>query len=214
MLTVGAPKPLLRGWFHVAAFVVAFPAGIILIARADHAMARTAAAVYAATLLLSFGTSAAYHRLARSERSRAILQRLDHAMIYVLIAGTYVPASLLGLPLRWGIPLLSVVAAGAIIGMAIKLVAFDRRFVRFGYALYPILGWAALFVLPVLIENLSGATLALIVGGGLLYTVGFPVLMFQRPDPWPKVFGYHEVWHSFTIAAAVLHYGAVTNLVA
>lgn len=206
------PRPVLRGWSHVAAAVVAVPAGVILLVHADHAMARTAAAIYVATVVLSFGTSAAYHRLARSPRSIRVMQRLDHAMIYLLIAGTYVPACLVGLPLRWGVPLLSVVAAGAVTGVILKLAAFER--VQWlSYALYPILGWAALGALPGMIRHVPTTPLLLIFGGGILYTVGFPVLLRRRPDPWPRVFGYHEVWHVMTIAAAALHFGAVAILV-
>ena len=203
---------MLRGWSHVLAFAIAIPAGVVLVLRADHAMARAAAAIYVATVLLGFGTSAAYHRLARSPRARAVMQRLDHSMIYLLIAGTYVPACLVALPPRWGIPLLCVVGVGAVTGVVLKLVAFDRvRWLSDG--LYPVLGWAALAVLPVLVDSLSTAGLALLLGGGVLYTVGFPVLLAKRPDPWPRVFGYHEVWHVFTVAAAVLHFGAVASVV-
>ena len=207
-------QPLLRGWTHLVAFVVAIPAGVVLIIRAEQALATTAAAIYVATVLLSFGTSAAYHRLARSARSRRIMQRLDHAMIYLLIAGTYVPACLLGLPLSWGIPLLAVVGTGAVAGIVLKLVAFDRRGSWVAYALYPALGWAAVVALPVLVDHLSTSVLVLILAGGVAYTIGFPVLLLKRPDPWPRVFGYHEVWHVFTILAAVLHFGAVAALVA
>lgn len=185
----------------------------MLIVQADRAMATTAASIYVATVLLSFGTSAAYHRLARSERSRRIMQRLDHAMIYLLITGTYVPASLMGLPPARGIPLLSVVATGALIGIVLKIVAFEGRAAWVAYSLYPALGWAAVVVLPVLVDHLSTPVLMLILGGGVSYTIGFPVLLLKRPDPWPEVFGYHEVWHAFTIVAAVMHFGAVAALV-
>ncbi len=140
------------------------------------------------------------------------MQRLDHAMIYLLIAGTYVPTSLLGLPPRWGIPLLSFVGAGALLGVVLKIAAFGRGPAWLGHALYPALGWAAVAVLPVLIDNVATQTWLLILGGGLAYTVGFPVLLLRRPDPWPRVFGYHEVWHVFTIAAAIMHYAAVWSL--
>ena len=109
------------------------------------------------------------------------MQRLDHGMIYLLIAGTYTPICLVALPLRWGIPLL---------------------------------GWAAVAATPALRDSLSGLQLALVFSGGVAYTVGFPILLLRRPDPWPRVFGYHEVWHSLTVLAAVLHFGAVALLVA
>jgi hemolysin III len=206
-------RPALRGWSHVVIFIVAVPAGIVLVLRADHAMARAAAAIYVATALLGFGTSAAYHRLARSPRARAVMQRLDHSMIYLLIAGTYVPACLVGLPPRWGIPLLCFIAAGAITGIVLKLAAFHRvRWLSDG--LYPVLGWSALAVTPAMIAYLSTPALVLILVGGVFYTLGFPVLLLKRPDPWPRIFGYHEVWHALTVVAAVLHFGAVAVMVA
>ena len=155
-----------------------------------------------------FGTSAAYHRLAKSYRARAIMQRLDHSMIYLLIAGTYVPICLVALPRAWGIPLLSVVGGLGLIGMVIKLTDI-KRLSWLGYALYPIMGWCAVIAAPAIGTHLTPFQLALIAAGGIAYTVGFPVLLLRRPDPWPSVFGYHEVWHGFTVVAAVLHFGAV-----
>ncbi len=204
--------PLTRGWLHAVAFVAALPGGALLLAGATSTAGRVAAAVYAASLALLFGTSAGYHCLARSARARTVLQRLDHSMIYVLIAGTYTPVCLLALPLRWGVPLLSVVWAGAIVGIVCKCVAFER----FGHranALYLILGWISVLAAPVLARSLSAGQLTLLVLGGLAYTVGFPVLALRRPDPWPRVFGYHELWHVFTVVAGILHFGLVVTLV-
>lgn len=206
-------RPSWRGVLHSWAFFAAIPAGILLIVFAGGASGRTAASVYTGTLLLVFGTSASYHRLAQSVRARHIMQRLDHSMIYLLIAGTYVPLCLVALPLRWGIPLLATVTAFGILGMVIKL-SGARRLQNLGYALYPIMGWAAVAAAPALADSLTPLQLALIVGGGLAYTIGFPVLLLKRPDPWPRSFGYHEVWHGFTVVAAVLHFGAVASVVA
>jgi hemolysin III len=141
------------------------------------------------------------------------MQRLDHSMIYLLIAGTYAPICLVALPLRWGIPLLVSVTAIGIFGMVIKLAAI-RRLQGLGYALYPIMGWAAIVAAPALARYLTVPQLALVVAGGLAYTIGFPVLLLKRPDPWPRSFGYHEVWHGFTVLAAILHFGAVASVVA
>jgi hemolysin III len=204
--------PLWRGRAHAITFFAAIPAGIVLIALAQSPTARVAAAIYAMTLLLGFGTSAAYHRIARTPRARLLMQRLDHSMIYLLIAGTYVPVCLLALPPHWGIPLLSVVAGGAVLGICLKLLAFHRA-QWLGFALYPILGWAAIAAAPVLHHHLTPLQLVLIVAGGITYTIGFPVLLAKWPDPWPRTFGYHEVWHAFTIVAAVLHFSAVATLV-
>ena len=206
-------RPVWRGRMHTWAFAAAIPAGIALIATSGPAAARVAASIYAASLLLLFGTSASYHRLAKSPRARQIMQRLDHSMIYVLIAGTYVPICLVVLPPAWGIPMLVVVGLCAVTGMVLKLAWFGR--VNWlSYSLYPIMGWAAVIVSPVLITHLTGLQLGLIVAGGLAYTIGFPVLLAKRPDPWPTVFGYHEVWHLLTVVAAVLHFAAVTNVLA
>jgi hemolysin III len=208
-----AERPTWRGLMHSWAFLAAIPAGVLLIVLADRPAARTAAAIYASTLLAVFGTSAAYHRLAQSYRARQIMQRLDHAMIYLLIAGTYVPICLVALPLAWGVSLLSVVGAMGLLGIVLKLFVV-QRLQWLTYALYPIMGWAAVFAGPVLADHLTGLQLGLVVAGGLAYTIGFPILLLRRPDPWPKVFGYHEVWHGFTVLAAMLHFGAVALVVA
>jgi hemolysin III len=206
-------RPSFRGMLHAGAFFAAIPAGIVLIAIADGTAATVAAAIYAVTLLLLFGTSASYHRLAHSVRAREVMQRLDHSMIYLLIAGTYVPICLVALPPAWGIPMLAIVGTLAVIGMVLKLGFFHgARIVS--YSLYLVMGWVAVIAGPALIANLSGLQLGLMIAGGLAYTIGFPVLVRRRPDPWPKTFGYHEVWHLLVVVAAVLHFAAVTDVVA
>ena len=212
LIPEGLDLPLWRGRAHAITFFAAIPAGLLLVVLASDATARIVAAIYAASLLAVFGTSAAYHRLAQTPKARAVMQRLDHSMIYLLIAGTYVPVCLLALPRSWGIPMLTLVGAGALVGMGLKLLAFQRA-QWIGLALYPILGWSALAAAPVLVHHLSPVQLSLIVAGGVAYTVGFPVLLAKWPDPWPRTFGYHEVWHAFTIVAAVLHFSAVATLV-
>lgn len=206
-------RPTWRGRLHVYAFIAAIPAGILLILVSESATARTAAAIYAAALLLVFGTSAAYHRLATSDRARHVMQRLDHSMIYLLITGTYVPICLLALPPEWGIPILAAVGAMAVAGMVFKLTAWGKARIA-SFALYPVMGWLVVIATPVLIANLSAVQLVLLLAGGIAYTVGFPVLLVRRPNPWPMTFGYHEVWHTFTVVAAALHFAAVTTVVA
>ncbi|MGB0113552.1 MAG: hemolysin III family protein [Ilumatobacteraceae bacterium] len=206
-------RPAWRGMMHAWAFFLAIPAGIALVVVANGAAATVGAAIYAVTLLALFGTSAAYHRLAQSQRARQIMQRLDHSMIYLLIAGTYVPLCLVALPPAWGIPMLAIVGTLALIGVVLKLTAFDRM-QKLSYALYPIMGWAAIIAAPALYRSLTAPQMALIVAGGLAYTIGFPVLLTRRPDPWPTTFGYHEVWHLFVVVAAALHFAAVSNVVA
>lgn len=205
-------RPTWRGWFHVAAFLLAIPGGVLLILGANGAAATVGASIYTAGILLGFGTSAAYHRLARSEQVQQIMQRMDHSMIFVLIAATYTPICLVGLPPAWGIPILCTVWAGAFLGIALKQFAFDRLKVL-EYALYPLLGWIVVVAAPVLYDRLTTAQLVLLVAGGLLYTVGIPVLVRERPDPWPRTFGYHEIWHGFTVAAGACHFAVVALLV-
>lgn len=206
MLT--ADRPVWRGLMHAWAFFAVIPAGVLLVALAEQPAARVAAAVYFVTLLAVFGTSAAYHRLTKTYRQRQIMQRVDHAMIYLLIAGSYAPICLVALPRSWGVPLLAVVGGIGATGMLIKAFAWNRLRVV-GYVLYLVMGWAAIVALPVMASHLTGLQLGLVLAGGVAYTVGLPVLLLRRPDPWPAVFGYHEVWHTLTVVAAFLHFGAV-----
>ena len=208
-----APRPKFRGYLHTWTAVLAVPASVLLILAARPATARIGASIYAASVLALFGTSAAYHRLAHTVRSRQIMRRLDHSMIFVLIAGTYTPICLLALPPAWGIPVLSVVWAGAILGVVLKTAAFDR-FLILRHALYPVLGWTAIIAMPVLYQRLSTAQFVFLVTGGLTYTFGIPVLLRKRPDPWPMTFGYHEVWHVFTVVAGICHFVLIGMLVA
>jgi hemolysin III len=198
---------------HSWAFFASIPAGIALIVLAQGVAATVGAAIYSATLLLLFGTSASYHRLAQSERARSIMQRLDHSMIYLLIAGTYVPLCLVAMPPAWGIPMLAIVGTLAAVGMLLKLAFFHgARYVS--YSLYIVMGWVAVAATPVLIDSLTATQFALIVAGGVAYTIGFPVLLVRRPNPWPSTFGYHEIWHLLTVVAAALHFAAVADVLA
>lgn len=206
-------RPRFRGYLHTWTVALAIPACVLLIIGARTPAARVGASVYGASVLALFGTSAIYHRLAHTVRSRRILRRLDHSMIFVLIAGTYTPICLLALPRAWGIPILSVVWSGALLGIILKTAAFDR-FLVLRHALYPILGWTAIVAMPVLYQRLSTAQFVFLIAGGMMYTVGIPVLVRKRPDPWPMTFGYHEVWHVFTVVAGVCHFVLIGLLVA
>ena len=206
-------RPTWRGWMHAAAFVVSIPASILLILLADGASERTSAAIYGATLTAMFGLSAAYHRLARTEVARRRMQKLDHVGIYLLIAGTYVPFAIVVLPRAWGLSLLAVVVSAAVFGAIMKVAAFDK-ISWLSYALYPIMGWAAVATAPVLVDSLTTFQLTFMVLGGLLYSIGIPVLFLQRPNPWPQTFGYHEIWHVFVTVAAAMHFVAVASIVA
>jgi hemolysin III len=200
-------KPRLRGRFHQVAFFVCLPACVVLIALAPGPAARAGAAVYGVALMLQFGTSAAYHVGDWSAAALARMRRLDHSMIFVLIAGTYTPVILIVLDGAASIVALSLVWAGCAVGILTKLYRIDMH-VLSGF-LYIGLGWLAVLALPTLMRALSGTAFALVVAGGLAYTIGALVLATHRPDPWPETFGYHEIWHVFTIVAAVCLYAAI-----
>ena len=201
-------KPRLRGRIHQAALFVAVPAGAVLVVMARGTVATTVAVLYAMSLSAVFGASAAYHRGRWSERARRWMKRLDHSMIFVLIAGSYTPVSVLALHGPWEIVLLSVVWAGAAVGVTLKMVRPDGLLILTSI-LYMALGWLALVALPQLFRGMEAAELALMVSGGLLYTAGAIVFASRRPDPRPATFGYHEVWHAFQVAAAACHYAMI-----
>jgi len=205
-------RPTWRGWLHTVAFVLAIPMALFLTLSASGTPARTAAGIYGLSLVLAFGSSAAYHRLATTERAQRVLQRVDHSMIFVLIAGTFTPMSVIAMPRRWGIPLLAVVWAVALTGIALKVFGF-HRFRNLGYWLYAVIVVAVAVGLPQLWRALTGLQFGLVLVGGLLYIAGVPVLMRGRPNPWPSTFGYHEVWHAFTVAAGACQLCGIVLLV-
>jgi hemolysin III len=201
-------KPLLRGWIHLVAFFVSIPAGVVLVLLAQSAAARVAAAVYALSLTSLFGASAAYHRVRWSPRASRRMKRLDHSMIFVLIAGSYTPISILVLHGAWSVVILSIAWAGAILGITLKLARIDGLHGVTGI-LYMGLGWLATIALPQLVRGMTVPQLVLLVTGGLLYTAGAIVFASRRPDPRPAIFGFHEVWHSFMVAAAACHFAMI-----
>jgi hemolysin III len=209
----GLVKPLLRGRIHLAALVVAVPAVIALIATSAGVEAKVAASTYGATLVLLFAASSAYHRLGPPEAPIAWLRRLDHSSIFLLIAGSYTPVCLVALSGWWSATLLIAVWAAAVVGVVLKQVRFERSH-RLGFALYLTMGWAVLGAFPGLWSSVDRSTLALLGIGGVLYTVGAVVLATRFPNPFPRVFGYHEVWHVMVVAAAALHYVAIRGMVA
>ena len=198
-------KPRLRGRIHQVAFFVSVPAGALLVLLANGAAATAVAIIYAVSLSAVLGSSAAYHRGAWSERARRWMKRLDHSMIFVLIAASYTPVAALVLGGPWEVVLLSVVWAGAVVGITMKLARPDGLRVPTAL-LYMVLGWLAVVVFPQLLREMSAAEASLMVAGGLLYTAGAIVFASRRPDPRPSSFGYHEIWHAFMVAAAACHY--------
>lgn len=204
--------PTLRGVSHQFAFFAALGAGAVLVATAASPRVAAAAAIYAVGLAAMFGASATYHRLARSPVARRRWQRVDHAMIFVGIAATYTPICAIALGGPSGTRLAAMVWGGAALGVA-RAVAWPRapRFLVAG--LYLALGWAAIGYLPEVRAAVSPVALAGIAIGGALYTAGAIVYALKRPDPWPRVFGYHEVFHALTIGGALCHFAAIVQIV-
>ncbi len=208
----GLVKPRFRGRLHQLTFFSCIPATLILLVVARHASSYVAAALYGSSMALLFGASAAYHRGRWTPRVRAVMQRLDHAMIFVLIAGTYTPVTLLALRPAWGITLLAVVWTLAAIGVTLTIVSWDWTD-RHGGILYIAMGWLAVVALPVIVRSLTTPELVLMVAGGVLYTVGALAFGKEWPKLRPRTFGYHEAWHVMTVAAAACHYLLVLQLV-
>jgi len=205
-------KPRLRGWLHAGMFPVAVAGGIVLVALAGTRAERIAAAIFALTGALLFGTSALFHRGSWSPPVYRLLRRMDHSNIFLIIAGSYTPFAVLALPPSKARLLLWVVWIGAMAGVAFRV--FWVGAPRWLYTpVYVALGWVAVFYLPDLLTGAGSAALILIVVGGVLYSVGALVYGTKRPNPYPDWFGFHEVFHALTIAAFTAHYVAVSLIV-
>ena len=199
-------KPSWRGWIHAGTFPVAIAAGIVLIVLAQGAAAKWAAAVFMATSLLLFGNSALYHRFNWGPTTKAVLKRIDHANILLLIAGTYTPLATLALPPEKGLVLLIVVWSGTVLGILFRVFWINAP--RWLYvALYLALGWAAVMYMVDLVQA-NVAMMVLVCVGGLLYTVGAIIYAMKRPNPWPGHFGFHEIFHVCTVLAFLCHWTA------
>lgn len=193
-------------------FPIAVVAGLVLVGAAPTTASRVASAIFTATATLLFGVSALLHRGSWSDRVEGLLRRSDHSNIYLIIAGTYTPFAALALPTDRGRILLAVVWIGALAGVAFRAFWVDvRRWLS--TTLYVIVGWVAIFFLPELIDGAGVAAVGLIALGGILYTIGAVVYAIKRPNPSPNWFGFHEVFHSLTIAAFSVHYVAVWMVV-
>ena len=205
-------KPLLRGVLHQGAFFVALAVAPVLIIFADGARAKAASAVFAASVVACFGASALYHRVTWTPRVRLWMRRVDHAGVYLLIAGTYTPVALLVLGGAWRPTILAIVWGGAAAAIVLKFAwvgAPKWLAVAIGLAL----GWVAVAALPQLVTRLEPWAAALLIIGGLAYTVGALVYARRRPDPMPEVFGYHELFHALTIVAVACQYVAIASIV-
>jgi hemolysin III len=209
--TVAELKPRLRGWLHAYAAGISIVTGAVMIAVAAAVRGGSAAAptaIYCATVTLLFGTSALYHRRNWSPRAHRLMKRLDHSMIFVFIAGTYTPIAALTLPRTAATAVLVAVWTGALIGVGLKT-AWPSAPRWLSAPCYIALGWVAVFVMPDLLHNAGLTAFVLIITGGAIYTIGGVVYALKRPNPYPGVFGFHEVFHLCTLVAALCHYVAV-----
>lgn len=199
-------RPTWRGWIHAGTFPVAIVAGAVLITIAQGAPAKWAAAVFMVTSMLLFGNSALYHRFDWGPTTKAVLKRIDHANILLLIAGTYTPLAVLALPPQKGLVLLIVVWSGTVLGILFRVFWINAP--RWLYvALYLALGWAAVMYMGDLLQA-NVAMMVLVCVGGLLYTVGAIVYAMKKPNPWPGRFGFHEIFHVCTVLAFLCHWTA------
>ena len=213
-MDVGAEqRPLLRGLFHLWAFVGSVAAGLVLVVLADGALEIASSWIYAVALAAMFGASALYHRVPwRSAAKRLWARRLDHSTIFVFIAGTYTPFALLGFggTTRWLVLMLA--WAGAGLGLLLELVWIDSP--RWLHALaYLLVGWVGVLAIPQLFGGLGIGVAVLVIVGGALYSLGAVIYATQWPDPFPRVLGFHEVFHLLVVAAAVTQFVAVSMVV-
>lgn len=215
--SVAEVKPKLRGWLHLATAPLTLAGGIVLIVLSPDATTRWGSALFSASALVLFTVSAIYHTGSWSPRVWTFLRRFDHANIFVLIAGSYTPLTLILLHGSQRTLLLTIVWTSAVLGVLFRLFWTDApRWLH--TPIYIAMGWAAIFFLPAFAEgaserlsgNIGTAVLVLIATGGALYTLGGVVYGFQRPNPWPRWFGFHEVFHTFTILAFVTHYVGIS----
>ncbi|MGH3243121.1 MAG: PAQR family membrane homeostasis protein TrhA [Spirillospora sp.] len=204
-------RPRLRGWLHVGAFPAVLVAGLVLVALGPSLEARLASAVYVATSGLLFGISGTYHRQT-SHRLLEILRRFDHANIYLIIAGTYTPFAVLALDGGVRVAVLAIVWTGAIAGVVFRTAWITAPRALY-VTLYIVLGWVAVFFLPQFLDGAGLVACLMVASGGVCYSIGGVVYGLRRPNPSPRWFGFHEVFHACTLAAYILQYIAVSFVV-
>ncbi|MEI6454423.1 MAG: hemolysin III family protein [Actinomycetes bacterium] len=200
----------MRGWLHLFGLVASLIAGPILIAQAHNATQALGLSIYTLSLVVLFGTSSTFHRVKWKPRARRIMRRLDHSAIFILIAGTYTGVAMVSLQ-GWALYLvLGLAWGGTVVGIVVRQVFIDAP--KWVNAIpYVVVGWSALAVMGPLITALGGWGFALLLLGGLAYTAGALVYALKRPDPFPRVFGYHEVFHALTLVGAGLHYVVIAS---
>ena len=197
---------------HLVCFFLALPAAALVVGLASSQRGRIGAVVYAVGLVALFGVSGSYHRGRWLAAKRRLMQRLDHGTIFVMIAGSYTPLCLL--VLRGWVAWTMLAAAWSMATIGFVLAFTDSRATRIMRGtLYIVMGWASAIAAPQLIRHLTVTELVLIAIGGVLFTVGSVFLLTHWPDPFPRVFGYHEVWHAFVVVAVVCHFVAITSVV-
>lgn len=201
-------KPRLRGVSHRMAFIAALTLMPIMIVAAPRVAPRFIVAIYCAAIVGLFGVSALYHRVDWGESGYNFMRRLDHSMIFVAIAGTYTPIAIFALPPFERNLVLGIVWSGALIGIGARLVFHNAPYWVIAVP-YVVVGWVAVFVLDDIWRSMGAAGFVLLLVGGGLYTIGAGIYAFRRPDPWPTMFGYHEIFHLFVIGGAATHYVAV-----
>lgn len=206
-------RPVMRGTIHLAAALAA-PFGLVwLILIADSPSGYVGASIFAACLILLYTSSASYHlapwpRLTRSPRGSGIMKRLDHSMIFALIAGSYTPFCLSVLGLGWGITMLALVWSLAGVGMLMKIV-WPHAPRWLGVSLYLALGWIGVIPAAEVIARMDAVAVLMLLAGGLLYSVGGVIYALRRPDPFPRVFGFHEIFHVLVVAGSITHFALV-----
>jgi hemolysin III len=200
-------KPTWRGWIHTGVLPIAIAGGIVLVVLADGLTAKIAASVFFASSILLFGTSAIYHRFNWKPKAKKALKRFDHANIFLLIAGSYTPITLLALPQEKGLLLIVAIWATALLGIGFRV--FWLGAPRWLYVIiYIVMGWAAVVFLPDFVA-VNLAMMVLILAGGLMNTIGDVFYALKKPNPVPGHFGFHEIFHSFTVLAFLCHWTAV-----
>lgn len=212
MAAASAVRPRFRGSSHRIAFFLTIPLGIALAFEVETAAGRVAAIAFGTSVVVMFGASALYHTVTWPDAKRRWLRRLDHAGIYALIAGTYTPVGLLVLKGDWRLVVLGIVWIGAAVAIALKFLWVDGP-KWLSAAIGIALGWVAVVVFPQILDRVGIAGSLLVLAGGIAYTAGAVVYALRRPDPFPTVFGYHEVFHALVIVAVACQYSAIAFFV-
>jgi hemolysin III len=201
-------KPRLRGWIHAVTAPLALAAAVALVVVAPPVAGKVAGAVFGLTAVLLFGTSAVYHRGTWSPRVAAALRRLDHSNIFLIIAGTYTPLAVLLLDRPTATALLWIVWGGAVVGLLARVLWMNAP--RWVYVpVYVALGWVAVAYMGQFAASGGAAVVWLVAGGGLAYTLGAIVYGMKRPDPSPRWFGFHEIFHALTVVGFGCHTVAI-----